>query len=69
MDRVEHSPVRPTGRLVRFHGNELDFTQFELRRCGIRIPLARLPLELLIILVQRHSQLVIREELASLLLA
>jgi Tol biopolymer transport system component/DNA-binding winged helix-turn-helix (wHTH) protein len=59
--------VGPTARLLRFHGNELDLTQFELRRAGVRIPVARLPLELLIILVQRHRQLVTREELASLL--
>jgi Tol biopolymer transport system component/DNA-binding winged helix-turn-helix (wHTH) protein len=42
-------------------------TQYELRRNGVRLPLARLPLDLLIILVQRPGELVTREELAALL--
>src|ERR1700684_949763 len=42
---------------------ELDARTFELRRSGEHVRLERLPLELLLLLVSRHGDLVSREEI------
>ncbi len=50
---------------VRFGPNELDLDGYQLRRAGVPIPLSRLPLDLLILLVQQRGRLVTREEIAA----
>ncbi len=44
---------------------ELDIGAFELQRLGERVPLERIPMELLILLVRRRRELVTREEIAD----
>jgi TolB-like protein/DNA-binding winged helix-turn-helix (wHTH) protein len=48
---------------LRFRDFELDAGQFELRRAGHRVRLERKPLELLILLVEKQGELVVREEI------
>ncbi len=52
-------------KLVRFGPNELDLTGYQLKRGGVRVPLSRLPLDLLILLIKRPGALVTREEIAA----
>ena len=52
-------------RQVKFGEFELDLGRYELRRGGQIRRLERIPLELLMLLVQRQGQLVTREEIAS----
>src|SRR6266446_6989242 len=49
--------------IFRFDDFELDRGTYELRHAGLRVRLQRLPLELLYLLVERHGQLVTREEI------
>jgi DNA-binding winged helix-turn-helix (wHTH) protein/Tol biopolymer transport system component len=51
--------------LLRFADFELDLGRFELRRDGSRLKLEIIPLELLILLVERDGQLVSREEIVE----
>ncbi len=44
---------------------ELDPGRYELRRRGIRVRMAPAPMELLLLLVERRSVLVNREEIAA----
>ena len=50
---------------VRFAEFELDFGRFQLCRGGSPVRLEGLPLQLLMYLVERHRQLVTREEIAN----
>lgn len=50
-------------KIYRFDGVELDLARYELRRGGKRLHLARIPMELLICLVEQHGRLVTREEI------
>ncbi len=50
---------------VRFADFELDFGRFQLSRGGSPVRLEGLPLQLLMYLVDRHRQLVTREEIAN----
>jgi len=50
---------------VRFAEFELDFGRFQLSRGGNPVRLEGLPLQLLMYLVERHRQLVTREQIAS----
>lgn len=50
---------------VRFAEFELDFGRFQLCRGGSPVRLEGLPLQLLMYLVERHRQLVTREEIAE----
>ena len=59
------SPADPSA--YRFGAFELDTAAYELRRDGRAIRLARQPMEVLILLVQRRRTLVTREEMAGLL--
>ena len=52
---------------VRFAEFELDFGRFQLLRAGNPVRLEGLPLQLLMYLVDRHRQLVTREEIANVL--
>src|ERR1700675_3377138 len=49
--------------LFQFEDFVLDRGAYELRRGGEVVPLQRIPLELLILLLERHGQLVTREEI------
>ena len=58
------SPIEPmTEDLFQFDDFVLDRGAYELRRGDVVIPLQRIPLELLILLVERRGQLVTREEI------
>ena len=52
----------------RFADCELDAAAYQLRRADWVIPLARQPMEALLLLVERHGELVSREDLARRLL-
>ena len=52
-------------RTFRFGGFELDVSAYELRRHGRRIRMEPRPLELLIQLVDRHGELVTRDEIVE----
>jgi class 3 adenylate cyclase/tetratricopeptide (TPR) repeat protein len=51
--------------LLRFGGFELDPASFQLRRSGRPLHLERIPLEILLLLVERRGQLVRRHEIAD----
>jgi len=52
--------------LVRFGGEfELDLLAYELRRAGTPLKLARIPMELLLLLIERRGQLVTREQIVN----
>lgn len=53
------------GRRYRFGRFELDPAAYELRRDGRRVRLERRPLDLLLLLVERHGQLVTHPEIAQ----
>jgi len=53
-------------RIVRFAEFELDFGRFQLFRAGDPVHLEGLPLQVLMLLVERHRQLVTREQIAEL---
>ena len=56
----------PSSRVVyRFGDFELDAGAYELRRQGRRVPLARQPMDLLLVLTARAGQLVSREDIAA----
>ena len=51
--------------IARFAGFELDTEQCRLSRAGEPVRLEKMPLDLLILLVERHGELVKREEIAA----
>lgn len=53
--------------VYRFADYELDATAYDLRRAGRRLRLARQPMDVLLLLVERAGQLVSREDIAHLL--
>jgi DNA-binding winged helix-turn-helix (wHTH) protein len=55
-------PVVPSD-LVRFENVELDSQRYSLRRSGRNLKLERIPVELLLFLVERRGLLVTREEI------
>ena len=51
---------------VKFGGEcELDFRAYELRRCGRPLKIERIPMEVLLLLVERQGELVSREEIVE----
>jgi len=55
-----------SSNVVRFGGEfELDFGAYELRRFGNPLKLARIPMELLLLLVEQRGQLVTREQIVE----
>ena len=52
-------------RSVRFAEFELNFGRFQLLRAGDPVRLEGLPLQVLMLLVERHRQLVTREQIAE----
>jgi DNA-binding winged helix-turn-helix (wHTH) protein len=55
------------GKMVRFYEFELDCGRFQLLRHGQPVHLEGLPLQLLILLIERHRELVTREQIADVL--
>ena len=58
-----------TSARVTYHFGEfeVDVAAYELRRSGCRVPLARQPMDLLLLLLERRQELVSREDMANLL--
>src|SRR5215218_6852533 len=56
---------RLPSRTFRFGSFELDGAAFELRKKGRRIKIERRPMELLMLLVDRHGDLVTRDEIVD----
>lgn len=54
-------------RKARFAEFELDFSRFQLLRSGEPLRLEGLPLQLLMFLIEKHGQLVTREQIADVL--
>ena len=63
--RIGSSPELPIvpSDLVRFEDVELDAQRYSLRRSGRNLKLERIPMELLLFLVERRGLLVTREEI------
>jgi DNA-binding winged helix-turn-helix (wHTH) protein len=59
------SDVKTVSKVFRFERNELDLDRYELRRARRRLPLSRMPMEFLILLVERRGNLVTRDEIAA----
>src|SRR5262252_9951320 len=57
-------PTVPTN-ILRFGGFELDPANFQLRESGRPLHLERIPLEVLLLLVERRGQLVHRQDIAA----
>ena len=57
--------MKTASKVFRFERHQLDLGRYELRRAGRRLPLSRLPMELLILLIERRGQLVTREEIVA----
>ena len=55
--------THPSRDLFRFGDFELDPGAYELRRAGAAVRLEQQPMDLLILLVQRHPHLVTRAEI------
>ena len=55
----------PAGVTYRFGEFEVDVAAYELRREGHRLPLARQPMDLLLLLLERRQELVSREDIAK----
>ena len=53
------------GVTYRFGEFEVDVAAYELRREGQRLPLARQPMDLLLLLLERRQELVSREDIAK----
>ena len=53
------------GVTYRFGEFEVDVAAYELRREGQRVPLARQPMDLLLLLLERRQELVSREDIAK----
>ena len=56
------SPARVTYRFDEF---QVDAAAFEVRRSEHRLPLARQPMDLLLLLLEHRSELVSREDMAK----
>ena len=62
---VVAGPVRAP-KPIRFGDDfEFDFSTYTLRRCGRALKLERIPLQVLLILIEQKGQLVNREEIAE----
>src|SRR4051794_11648588 len=48
-----------------FNGFDLDARNFQLRRSGVPVPLQKIPLELLLLLVEKNGELVTRDEIVE----
>ncbi len=57
--------MKTAAKLYRFGHMELDLKRYELRRNGYRLRLSRIPMELLILFIERRGQLITREEIVE----
>jgi serine/threonine protein kinase/tetratricopeptide (TPR) repeat protein len=62
---VASEPVRITKPIKFGEGFQLDVRTFELRRSGKALKLERIPMELLVLLVEQRGQLVTREQIVE----
>lgn len=60
-------PTSATPEILRFGDFELDVAGYELRRLGRRVKLGRQAMDVLILLVQRRGELVLRHDIVELL--
>src|SRR6266851_4587558 len=60
---ISRGSRKMTVEIFRFEDFELDLSACELRRGGTALHLQRIPFQLLSLLVERHGQLVTREEI------
>ncbi len=58
-------PTAVPAEIVKFEEFELDRRRYQLLRVGRRVRIEKLPMELLILLVEKEGQLVTREEIVS----
>jgi TolB-like protein/DNA-binding winged helix-turn-helix (wHTH) protein/Tfp pilus assembly protein PilF len=63
--KLKWGPEFELATTFKFGDCELDVSAYELRRLGRRVKLERLPMDLLILLVERHGDLVTREEIVE----
>jgi DNA-binding winged helix-turn-helix (wHTH) protein len=49
--------------VIRFESFEVDRSAYELRRAGRPVAIERIPMELLLLLLERRGQLVTRQEI------
>ena len=63
--RPEEVPAALPGEVVKFGEFELDCSRYQLLRAGRRIKLEKLPMELLILLLEKQGRLVTREEIVD----
>jgi DNA-binding winged helix-turn-helix (wHTH) protein len=59
--------MAPTETRLRFGAFEVDFSEWQLRKLGVRIKLQRKPFQILRVLLERRGELVTRTQLAQLL--
>jgi len=57
-------PVRPP-EIIKFEGFELDLSTYELRRAGRVLKLERIPMEVLLLLIEQREQLIAREQIVE----
>src|ERR1051325_1252646 len=60
-------PISGSPETLRFGDFELDVAAYELRRLGRRVKLGRQAMDVLILLVQRRRELVLRNDIVELL--
>jgi TolB-like protein/DNA-binding winged helix-turn-helix (wHTH) protein len=58
-------PAAPARETLRFHPFELDLAAYELRRQGRPVRLERLPMDLLVMLIERRGDLVTRADIVD----
>src|ERR1041385_7954405 len=63
--RPQEVPAAVPPGIVKFDEFELDCNRYQLLRAGRRIKLEKLPMELLILLLEREGDLVTREEIVG----
>ena len=57
--------MKPGSKILRFGPNEIDLQNYELRRAGRRLGISKIPLDLLILLLERRGSLVTRAEITA----
>lgn len=63
--RPQEVPAAVPAGVIKFGEFELDCARYELHRVGRRVKLQRLPIELLILLVEKDGHLVTRHEIVE----
>jgi DNA-binding winged helix-turn-helix (wHTH) protein len=63
--RLQEVPAALPAKVVKFDEFELDCNRYQLLRAGRRIKLQKLPMELLVLLLEKEGHLVTREEIVD----